>query len=74
MRTTPALIRLLLPLVFALAPAAPLDAQTSPQARAIQHLRAGQDALQSERFDEAEREFTLADRTGTRFGAGHLAR
>jgi Tfp pilus assembly protein PilF len=52
---------LLLPLVFTLASAAAsLEAQTSPRARAIQHLRAGQDALQSERWDEAEREFKMA--------------
>ena len=30
------------------------------QKRAVQHLRAGQEALQSERFDEAEREFKSA--------------
>jgi Tfp pilus assembly protein PilF len=41
-----------------LAPAA--QAQSPDQKRAVQHLRAGQDALQSERFEEAEREFKSA--------------
>jgi len=38
---------------------APVHAQT-PQQRAIQHLRAGQNALQAERWEEAEREFKQA--------------
>src|SRR6188768_747767 len=47
-------------LLGALAFAPTVQAQDSNQKRAVQHLRAGQDALQSERFDEAEREFKSA--------------
>ena len=50
----------LLILLGALVSAPPAQAQTSDQKRAVQHLRAGQDALQSERFEEAEREFKSA--------------
>jgi Tfp pilus assembly protein PilF len=40
--------------------AATLSAQDANQKLAIRHLRLGQDALQSERFEEAEREFKQA--------------
>ena len=56
MRTPVTLAILLGALVFA----PTVQAQDSNQKRAVQHLRAGQDALQSERFDEAEREFKSA--------------
>jgi tetratricopeptide (TPR) repeat protein len=47
-------------LIGAIACAPLLQAQSSNEQRAVQHLRAGQSALQSERFDEAEREFKSA--------------
>jgi tetratricopeptide (TPR) repeat protein len=45
---------------FAIAAAAGLHAQSAQNRTAIQHLRAGQDALQAERWEEAEREFKQA--------------
>ena len=51
---------LLLTAVLTLAAAAGLHAQTAQSRNAVQHLRAGQDALQSERWEEAEREFKQA--------------
>jgi len=56
MRSPVSVAILLGALVFAPA----VQAQSSDQKRAVQHLRAGQEALQSERFDEAEREFKSA--------------
>jgi Tfp pilus assembly protein PilF len=56
MRSQVTLLILLGALVFA----PQVHAQSSDQKRAVQHLRAGQDALQSERFEEAEREFKSA--------------
>lgn len=45
--------------ILTFVPATLADGQNQ-QARAVQHLRAGQSALQAERWDEAEREFKAA--------------
>jgi tetratricopeptide (TPR) repeat protein len=51
---------LLVTTMLALAVAASAQAQGSQSRAAVQHLRAGQDALQSEKWEEAEREFKQA--------------
>jgi Tfp pilus assembly protein PilF len=56
-------MRSLIPLAIfagAIVFAPPAQAQNASPQRAVQHLRAGQAALQSERFEEAEREFKSA--------------
>lgn len=51
---------LLLVVAFAIGTVAAAPVQTPQSRAAVQHLRAGQDALQSERWEEAEREFKQA--------------
>ena len=50
---------LLIAALLFVSPDMPADAQSN-QTRAVQHLRAGQNALQRERWEEAEREFKQA--------------
>lgn len=49
-----------IPVVFLTLAVWPAGAQVASANQAFQHLRAGQDALQAERWDEAEREFKKA--------------